>query len=130
MARKEGEGTKLSVFKGREARLNRAIFQVLARKEPLTTREIRKAVTQIRRIKRTSYSTINKRVRSLEDSGYLTKAAVKERPGGIANYYELSPKAYLATFFNSISIEDLMERIDLDSVLPVLGALVNAYSSV
>lgn len=129
MARKKPKGTELSVFKGREAKLNRAIIQVLATKEPQTTRELRKKITQTKGMKHTSYPTVNKRVRSLEQSGYLRKAAVKERAGGITNFYELRPKAYLATFLNSTRIEDVLVRVNDATALTVLGALFSAMES-
>ena len=106
-----------------------AIIQALATKEPQTTRELRKRIAQTKGLKHTSYSTVNKRVRSLEESGYLRKAAVKERTGGITNYYELRPKAYLATFLNSTSIEDLLNRANDVTALTILGALIGAVDS-
>ncbi len=129
MPQKKAKGTQLSVFKGREARLNRAIFQALSRREPLSTREICKSVARIRGLKYTSYSTVNKRVRSLQESGYLTKVAVKEVPGGIANYYALTPRVYLAAFFNAINVEDLLAKIDSASALSVFAELVSALRS-
>jgi predicted transcriptional regulator len=116
---------RISVFKGREARLNRAIIRVLGGKEPQTTRQLRKKITQIRGLNHTSYSTVNKRVRSLERSGYLRKASVKQRPGGLTNYYELRPKAYLAKFLDSTNIENLFERVNDQSALTILGALID-----
>ena len=128
LARKKAKGTELSVFKGREARLNRAIIQALATKEPQTTRELRKKITQTKGLKHTSYSTVNKRVRSLEESGYLRKAAVKERTGGITNYYELRPKAHLATFLNSVSLEDLLDRVSNGVALAILAIIMDAWN--
>jgi predicted transcriptional regulator len=124
MARKKSKGTELSVFRGREARLNRAIIQALATKEPQTTRALRKKIIQIKGMKDTSYSTVNKRVRNLEQKGYIKKVEVKERIGGITNYYELRPKAYLAKFFDSTTIEDLVERSNDKTALTILGTLI------
>ena len=126
MAPKKCKGTELSVFKGREARLNRAIFQVLTAEEPQSTRELHKKIVRVRGMKGTSYSTVNKRVRSLEDSGYVKKVDVKERPGGITNYYESSPKALLAAFFDSTTIEDLLSGIDDVMAKSLLQELVRA----
>jgi DNA-binding PadR family transcriptional regulator len=126
MARKKGKGTELSVFKGREAKLNRAIIQTLAIKEPQTTRALRKRISQIKSMKNTSYSTVNKRVRDLEKKGYLIKAEVKERIGGITNYYELRPRAHLAKFLDSITIADLAEQIDDETAVTLLATLVGA----
>ncbi|MBT0160192.1 hypothetical protein G4O51_09430 [Candidatus Bathyarchaeota archaeon A05DMB-2] len=129
MARKKAKGTELSVFKGREAKLNRAVFRALATNEPQTTRELRKGIIRMKGLRHTSYSTVNKRVRSLEEAGYLRKVAVKQRPGGITNYYELRPKAHLATFLNSISIENLIEQVNDNTALTILSALCNAINS-
>ena len=112
------------MFKGREAKLNRAIIQALATKEPQSTRELRKRIAQTKGMRHTSYSTVNKRVRSLEQSGYLRKAAAKERTGGLTNFYELTSKAYLATFLNSISTENLLRLFNDDAALTLLGDLV------
>jgi predicted transcriptional regulator len=114
------------VFKGKEAKLNRAIIQTLGAKEPLSTRELQKKTVLIKGFRHTSYSTVNKRVRNLEQSGYLKKSVVKERTGGITNFYELRPKAYLATFFNCITIDDLIERVDDSVAVTIMGALIDA----
>ena len=129
MARKKCKGIKLSVFKGREARLSRAMFQVLAKEEPQTTRALRKRIIQIKGLKDTSYSTVNKRVRSLEQKGFIRKVVVKERLGGITNYYELRPKAYLAKFFDSTTIEDLVEQTNDKTALTMLGTLISTRES-
>ena len=129
MPRRNRKTGRISFFKGREARLNRAIIQVLGAEEPQTTRQVRKKITQIRGMKHTSYSTVNKRVRSLERSGYLRKAAVKERAGGITNYYELRPKAFLAFFLNSTRMEDLVGQVNDTTALTLLGAIINATES-
>jgi predicted transcriptional regulator len=77
-------------------------------------------------MKHTSYSTVNKRVRSLEESGYVRKAAVKERPRGLTNYYELRPKVYLAKFLNSTNMENLIGQVNDETALAILGALIDA----
>ncbi len=130
MAPKRSKGTELSVFKGREARLNRAIFQALNIEEPQSTRELHKKIVRIKGMRGTSYSTVNKRVRSLEDSGYVKKVEVKERPGGITNYYKSSPKALLATFFDVNTIEDLLSRINDETANALLQELVRAKAQI
>ena len=126
MPRRRRETVRLSVFKGREARLNRAIIQVLGAKAPQSTRQLRKKIVQIKELKHTSYSTVNKRVRSLEQSGYLRKASVKKRLGGLTNYYELRPKVYLAQFLDSNNIKNLFEQADDQLSLTVVAALIKA----
>lgn len=92
---KEGKVTELEVFQGREAILNLAIICVLGGKEPQTTREICKKINRVVGRKLFDYSTVNRRVRCLEEHLYLKKSEVRVRLGGLTNYYELRPKALL-----------------------------------
>ncbi len=116
----------LDPFVGRGAALNRVITDILGVKEPQTTRQISKNVINIQEFKNTSCSTVNKRVRDLEKHGYLKKAQVKERIGGITNYYELTPKLYLAKFLDSNSVDDLFENISDKESLIILASLIKA----
>jgi hypothetical protein len=100
------KNTKLSVFKGREARLNHAIFQILSLKGPQTIYDVHRQVRAHRGLRYTCYASVNKRVRALEDSGYVKKACVKRTKAGFeASTYELGAKAYLAMLLNSVSLE-------------------------
>jgi DNA-binding PadR family transcriptional regulator len=65
-------------------------------------------------------------VRNLEESGYLRKTEVKERPGGIANYYKLTPKTHLAIFFSKTNIEDLLTKINDAQAMTILETLITA----
>ncbi len=116
--------TELEVFKGREAKLNLAIFLVLGYKEPQTTREIYKKVNQVKGRKHFSYSTVNRRVRNLEEQLYIKKIEVKQRPGGITNYYELRPKAQLAKFLNSTNMNNVIDQVNDKTALILLGDFV------
>ena len=118
----KNKATALEVFKGREAKLNLAIFLVLGFKEPQTTREIYKKVNQVKGRKHFSYSTVNIRVRNLEEQLYIKKTEVKQRLGGITNYYELRPKAHLAKFLNSTTMNTMIEQVNDETALIVLGA--------
>ena len=96
MARREGKSGRISVFKGREAKLNRAIFHILALKGPLTIYDIYKKVKTLRDLKHTRYASVNKRVRSLEESGYIKKMGLKKTKAGFkASIYELTRQSLL-----------------------------------
>ena len=112
--------------KGREASLNRALIQALISKEPQTTNQLFTKIAQIEEFKDISYSTVNKRVRSLEQSGYIKKVLVKKRAGGLSNYYELRPKVYLAQFLASNNIYKLFEQADDQLSLTFLAAFIKA----
>jgi len=124
MARKKSKGTELSVFKGRETKLNRAIFQILAQKCPQTIYDTHKKIKAQRRLKRTYYGNVNKRVRALEQTGYLKPAKIQNTKAGFeATVYELTARAYLGLMLDSISLESLLNRIDEDSAMEILTAI-------
>ena len=120
------KNTKLSVFKGREARLNHAIFQILSLKGPQTIYDIHRQVRAQRGLRYTCYASVNKRVRALEGSGYVKKACVKRTKAGFeASTYELSARAYLAIILNTINLDDLLMRVDEVAAQTILGALMH-----
>ena len=115
---------RISVFKGREARLNFAVFQVLALKGPQTIYDIHKEVKAQRRLRQTRYASVNKRVRLLEDSGYIKKIGIKKTKAGFeASIYELNVKGYLAIFLNQINLDDFLKRVDDAAASTILGAI-------
>lgn len=127
MAQKQCKGTKkLSVFKGREAKLNRAIFQILLANQPKTIWEITKQITSRKGLKRTRYHTVNTRVRALENASFLRKAGAKEtKAGGKATLYETTAKTLLALRFDSLSIDELIGELD-ESTAMKLAILIAA----
>ena len=124
MARKKAKGTELSVFKGREAKLNRAIFKILSNKRSLTIYDIYKIMKGFRELKNTHYGNLNKRVRSLERMGYLKKASIQNTKAGFAAYvYELTNKAHLCIAIDLLSLDDLIQRIDDESAKQILTVI-------
>jgi hypothetical protein len=118
--------TNLSVFKGREARLNRAIFQTLALKGPQTIYDIHKQIRTRKEMKRTHYSNVNRRVRELQNLGYTIEARIKNTKAGFkAAEYELTMRAYLALMLDSVKLEDAIERIDENTGVEILAGLTN-----
>ena len=129
MTRREGRSGRISVFKGREAKLNRAIFHILALKGPLTIYDIHKEVKAQRDLRHTRYASVNKRVRSLEESGYIKeKGAKKTQAGFKASIYELTIRAYLAILLNSISLNEIVIRAD-EAIGPAILAAITYSKS-
>jgi len=117
------------VFKGREAKLNRAIFQSLAAKGPQTIYDIHKDVRTFRGLKRTHYANVNKRVRSLEKLCYLRIVNAQTTQAGFkAAIYELTNRAYLALILSAISIDDLLNRLGDRAALQILAVLAESTS--
>jgi predicted transcriptional regulator len=121
---REGKSGRLSVFKGREAKLNRAIFHILALKGPLTIYDIHKEVKARRELRHTRYASVNKRVRSLEEYGFVKKIGVKKTKAGFeASIYELTARAYLAILLNSVNLEELVMLVDEATASTILAAI-------
>lgn len=124
MARGKRKSGRLQVFKGREAKLNRAIFRILALKGPQTIYDIHKQVKTRRRLRHVRYATVNKRVRALQKSGYIKKTGRKKTKAGFkASIYELTARAYLAILLNSVNLDELVTRADEATASIILAAI-------
>ncbi len=123
----KNKATELDVFKGREAKLNLAIFYILAKEEsPLAVWNILGHVTERRGFKRTKYAVVNARVKALETQGYLKKTGVREKkPGGETNLYEVTVNAELAMALYSESIETILKELDEPAAVTMLGVIVS-----
>ena len=80
MARKKCKGTELSVFKGREAKLNRAIFQTLASKGIATIYDIHKEIRKLRGMAKIRYSSETNECKALKNLNYVNKTKTKRNP--------------------------------------------------
>lgn len=126
MARSKAS-TRLSVFKGREARLNLAIFQILALKGPLTIYDMRREVRKQKHLAGTKYPVVLRRVRRLEESNYLEKAGtrkIKTQPCDQAVLYQLTARAYLAILLNKINLDNFTQTASEESIIAALVALL------
>jgi len=127
VAKGKDKSGRLSVFKGREARLNRAIFHTLALKSPLTIYDIHKETKNRRGLRYTRYASVNKRVKTLEESGFIRKVGLKKTKAGFqASMYELTTKAYLAILFNSLNLDNLLMRVDDAMAQTILGTALHS----
>jgi len=67
---------------------------------------------------------VNRRVRALEQSGYLEKAGIRKTQASFkATLYQPSTKGYLALMLNQINIETLLQKADKTTILSLLAAL-------
>jgi Fe2+ or Zn2+ uptake regulation protein len=118
---------RISVFKGREAKLNYAVFHVLALKGPQTIYDIHKELKTQKGLRYIRYATVNKRVRLLKESGYINKIGVKKTKAGFqASVYELTARAYLAMLLNLINLDDLLMKVDEATASEILAAIMSS----
>ncbi len=126
MAQKKGKSIDLAVFKGREAKLNRAIFKILSDEASLTIWDITKRVNKKKGFKHTRYAVVNTRVRILEEKGYLGEASKKQtKTGGVAILYEATSKAIFALLLDSLDMDVLIQELDEIGTLTILATIVS-----
>ena len=128
MEKRKRKSGRLQVFKGREAKLNHAIFRILALKGPQTIYDIHKQVKTQSRLRHVRYATVNKRVRTLTESGYINKTGTKKTKAGFkAAIYELTTRAYLAMLLDSINLDELIMRVNEASASAILSDIMHTY---
>lgn len=94
MTRKPRKGSELSVFKGREATLNQAIFHILSKEEPQAVWDIFKNFAKLRGLERKRYTVVEVRVKALEAQSYLARAGERStKQDGKAPLFRLTAKA-------------------------------------
>jgi len=124
--RSKRNARRISVFKGREAKLNFAVFHILALKGPQTIYDIHKEVRALRHLKHTRYTNVNRRVRALEQSRYLRKTGIRKTLAGFeASLYELTARGYVALVFNQINLDRFIKDADENEVLQALAIFVS-----
>ena len=127
MERSKRNCGRISVFKGREAKLNFVIFQVLALKGPQTIYGIHKELKAQKGLRYIRYATVNKRIRLLKESGYINKIGVKKTKAGFqASVYELTARAYLAILLNFINLDDLLMKVDEATASEILATIMSS----
>lgn len=117
----------LTVFKGREAKLNRAIFKTLALDGPQTISELQKRLSKQNDLEGTYYASLTKRIRCLQDAGYINRVSVRVSGLGFrAAIYDLCTKALLATFLIRNSAEELFGKVTEKEALILLSDLISS----
>lgn len=119
---------RITVFKGRDARLNKAILWTLAQQSPPTIYDIWRKLRTQRDFAYIPYNTANRRVRALEEHGFVEKIGQRRtKTGFVAVLYQLTARAYLAIVLDKINMDDFIEKAPEVTVLTTLGAF---YSNI
>jgi DNA-binding PadR family transcriptional regulator len=116
---------RISVFKGRDARLNKAIFWILAKQGSLTIYDLWRKLRTQRDFAYIPYNTVNRRVRALEEKGYIEKSGERKTKTGFSvKLYQLSARAYLALLLDRINLDDFIEKAPHDSIIAAISAII------
>jgi hypothetical protein len=119
-----GSGSKLSVFKGREARLNRAIFLTLFQNGPLVVYDITKEVKKRRGFRFTKYTNVNRRVRALLQQGYLESVGSRNtQAGSQGTLYQPTMRAKVAFYLTAINPDQFIKEANEQALITELAAL-------
>ena len=123
MTRKKCMGSELSVFKGVEAKLNFAIFLILAVSDyPLKITELLKLLSKQKEFSGTYYASLTKRLRCLVNEEYLKENKV----GSEAATYQLTNKALLAVFLDSNNMQEILDKASEKKRALLLLAFINS----
>jgi hypothetical protein len=126
-SRKEADvnSRKLSLFKGREARLNRAILLVLFPSCPLVVYDITKGVRKRRGFRFTKYTNVNRRVRALTAQGYLESVGSRELLSGFrGTLYQPTIRAKFAFYLNLVDVDRFVREACDEALVAGLAAIV------
>lgn len=121
----KSKGTELTIFKGRQAKLNRAIIKTLSNDSPKTIYDIRKQLTFTKQFKRVRYGNVHTRVKALEKCGYLQKAGSKStRSGFNAILYTVTSRSLFALLISSLDLNNLILELDEISTISILSTIM------
>ena len=116
---------RITVFKGRDARLNKAIFWILAQQSPLTIYDIWRRLRTQRHFAYIPYNTVNRRVRVLGDLGYIEKSGERRTKTGFkAKLYQITTRDYLAMLLNRTNLDVFVEKAPDDKILCAVAAFI------
>jgi DNA-binding PadR family transcriptional regulator len=116
---------RITVFKGRDARLNKAIFWILAQQSPLTIYDIWRKLRTQRDFAYIPYNTVNRRIRALEEHGYVEKSGErKTKTGFAAKLYQLTARTYLAMLLKRIDLDEFIEKATDLKILSALATFI------
>ena len=114
---------RISVFKGRKAKLNHAIFQTLTRKSPQTTWDMFKQLKKQKDMTKLRYWVLIQRVRALQELDYLMKVGeTKTMLGTETALYQLTPRAELAITLDQVDLNHFLKKADYHQIFLALEA--------
>jgi hypothetical protein len=128
--RRSRTNRRISVFKGREAKLNRAIFQTLAHKSPQTTWEMFGKFIKQKGMSHLRYWSVIRRVKNLQELDYLMKVGETETMAGSETaIYQLTPRAELAIALDQTDLDKFIREADYHRILTALEAFQTSGTS-
>jgi len=114
----------LCVFKGREAKLNKAVFHILALKRPHTVYTLLGEIRRQRGLTNTRDGVLRRRVEALQKQDYLMKVGTaKTRWGYDTPLYHLTPRAELAMALSKTDLNRFVKEAHYHQLISMLDVL-------
>jgi predicted transcriptional regulator len=123
----KSKDTRLSVFKGREARLNRVIFRILDTKKLLTSYEMYLEIKRIKGFRHTKHPSVDRRMKALRQQHWITRRGTRRtKPGFDSPLYELSSQGKTALEIDEVDMNDFLRNAE-EELLLELRTLLSSF---
>lgn len=124
LARKKRKGTRLKVFSGREASLNRVMLLILYAKKPLASYDIYKEIRGMKGFRHTDSKTVYRRIEALEKQGWIQQKGTRPaQPGWDSTLYELTLRGKAALKLDEKSMDEFLRKATDAQLLKLIDAL-------
>lgn len=125
MTRKRGASVELSVFSGREAKLNRVIFLVLNTKNPLTSYDVYLGLRRIKGFRNVKHQSVDRRMKALCAQRWIITCGIRPAKAHfLSPLYTLSIRAKVVLALNKTNLNIFIQvanESDLEIVIGVLS---------
>jgi DNA-binding PadR family transcriptional regulator len=110
LARKKSKSTRLQVFSGKEAKLNRVILKVLEWKSPLIAYDVWRQLKATKGFRGIDSKTVYRRMHALVQDGWIGQKGKRHaKVQGDSALYELTLKGKAALRIDEKSIETFLK---------------------
>jgi hypothetical protein len=124
MARKKAKGTKLRVFSGREAILNRVIFMILFTKKLLPSYGMYLEIRGIKGFRHIKRQNVDRRMKALYQQHWLEINGVRPAKAHfLSPLYQLSTRAVAALELSKRDLNDFLQTAPEDKLQKLIDAL-------
>jgi len=124
LAKREGKGTPLKLFSGKEAKLNRIIFLTLLCKGLLTSYEMWKDIHCMKGYRRYGRASIDRRMKVLHKQNWLLVNGTKPAKAHFLQpLYQISERAETALDLSKSDLNFILEKGSKEQVKKLKEAL-------
>ncbi len=127
MTRKRAKGTKLTVFSGREAKLNRVIIKILDSGDSLTSYDIYLRIRRIKGFRHVKWRSIDRRIKALYSQGWIIKCGTRlTKAHFLSPLYALDVRAQVALALDRIDLS-IFIQVAPESRLEIMVYLLSTH---